>query len=362
MNMNKGFILLGSLFFVFSLFLFSGSSEEVDLAQEIEASQEEEINNLEVDQDSLDELEESVSSMLDELSLSESSDEEVAEGGDIDESAEESTNQEVDEEEEEEIINSLSKGEKASLVLKDTVDAINLGKSISEKMYENFAFYKTIEDWFDEDLFGGIFSKIYEGLDKTTMGKIVTGQFEDLLCANLLKVHGETPVLATEDGRLGSHVDGQRQTINNPDGSIKYLYKVTYMIDPAFDSNNKETNLSMQVYDNKNEKYYLHLDFDKTPKDPYVSLNVKNLISTPKNQPLAWYSDIKFEKVCIEFYDVDAFFSDFKYLLKGNDNKICAEIAEVEPIYLEEEQSYPDSSGTSNGGESGGEEEYKWAN
>lgn len=354
MKMNKGFILLGSLFFVFSIFLLSGSSEEVDLAQEIEASQEEEINNLEVDQDSLDELEESVSSMLDELSLSESSDEEVAEGGDVDESAEESTNQEVDEEE---IINSLSKGEKASLVLKDTVDAINLGKSISEKMYENFAFYKTIEDSFDD-----LVSPIYEFFGGTGFGKFLTGNFENLICANLLKVHGETPVLPTGDGRLGSYVAGKRQTINNPDGSVKYLYKVTYKIDPAFDSNNKETNLSMQVYDNKNEKYYLHLDFDKTPKDPYVSLNGKNLISTPKNQPLAWYNEIKFEKVCVEFYNVDAFTSDFKYLLKGNDNKICAEIAEVEPIYIEEEQSYPDSSGTSYGGESGGEEAYKWAN
>ncbi|MDK2908308.1 MAG: hypothetical protein PWQ87_766 [Candidatus Woesearchaeota archaeon] len=258
----------------------------------------------------------------------------------------------------EDITRSLNSFEQFSWRMRDTVDAINLGKSISGKMYENFAFYRPIEDWFDK-----IFSKVYDGMDETTIGKVLTGQFEDLICANVLKVHGETSVLATEDGRLGTFVAGQRQTINNPDGSVKYLYKITFKIDPAFGSNTKKTNLTMQVYDNNGEPYYLDLDGDRDAEDPGDPYILEKFFYTPKNQPLAWYSDITFEKVCVEFYDVDAFISDFKYLLKGNDNKICAEIAEVEPIYIEEEQSYHDSSGTSYGGESGGEEEeYKCAN
>ncbi|MDI3474184.1 MAG: hypothetical protein PWR30_507, partial [Candidatus Woesearchaeota archaeon] len=172
------------------------------------------------------------------------------------------------EEVKEEITRSLSSGEQFSWMMRDTVDAINLGKSISEKMYENFAFYKTIEDSFDD-----LVSPIYEFFGGTGFGKFLTGNFENLICANLLKVHGETPVLATEDGRLGSYVAGKRQTINNPDGSVKYLYKITFKIDPAFDSNNKETNLSMQVYDNNGEPYYLDLDGDRDaedPGDPYI--------------------------------------------------------------------------------------------
>lgn len=259
----------------------------------------------------------------------------------------------------EDITRSLSSGEQFSWIMRDTVDAINLGKSISGKMYENFAFYRTIEDSFD-DFVSPLYEEFFGG---TGFGKFLTGNFENLICANLLKVHGETSVLATEDGRLGSFVAGQRQTINNPDGSVKYLYKITFKIDPAFGSNTKKTNLTMQVYDNNGEPYYLDLDGDRDAEDPGDPYILEKFFYTPKNQPLAWYSDITFEKVCVEFYDVDAFISDFKYLLKGNDNKICAYVKDVEPIYIEEEQSYHDSSGTSYGGESGGEkEEYKCAN
>jgi len=212
--------------------------------------------------------------------------------------------------------------------LRETVDAINLGKSISDKLYRDVAFYRGIEDWFD-----GVFGEIYSFFDESTIGKILAGKFEDIFCANILKLKGSS-YSSTEDGRMGSFIAGNRRKITYNDGSVEYLYKITFMIDTALDSKTGKINYSIKVYDASGNGYHLDLDEDGKAN---IWMEVEDSYSSTREQPLAWYSSKRFEQACIEFYNVDNFVSHFKELLKKNNNKICTKLAEADIEYVNQQ-------------------------
>jgi hypothetical protein len=215
--------------------------------------------------------------------------------------------------------------------LRESVDAINLGKALSHKLYRDVGFYKTIQDWWDEDFLG----QLTEFFDTSEVGKILTGNPEDVLCWNVLKLKGSS-YSSTSDGRMGSFIAGDRRKFTYDDDSIEYLYKITFMIDAALDSRTGKMNYTIKVYDASGNEF--HLDIDNDGKAD-IWRETEDSYASSREQPIAWYSSKRYDEACIEFYNVDDFVSDFKRLLKDNDNKICTKLAEAKKIYVNQEDT-----------------------
>ncbi|MEA2038170.1 MAG: M23 family metallopeptidase [Nanoarchaeota archaeon] len=142
--------------------------------------------------------------------------------------------------------------------------------------------------------------KVDTWFTETVLGSVISGRWEESFC------HASVPRDKPEGGYVnfrrpgglvgvGAHIEGERTTINYPDGTKEYLYKITYGIDnPQFVERERAFEFGYNV-GLSNDGRTVNIYEQNQP----VELGGK--IEQVGEEAIVKYSDSFYDKVCLDF-------------------------------------------------------------
>jgi hypothetical protein len=181
--------------------------------------------------------------------------------------------------------------------------------------------------WLDKTLGTSFFSTpLWAELEKTwPLGaKIFGGNWESSICRDLWCIIPDDTGVSTVGSAIGSHIEGQKLKI----GDELNLYKITFALNPATESLTGQMNFTIELYDNSGNKEYIDVNNDKKP-DTWININ--NKYATSKTNPIAFYSEKDYQKICLKFFNTKDYIDELRLLLLSNSNQICPKFFEGNP-------------------------------
>ncbi len=181
--------------------------------------------------------------------------------------------------------------------------------------------------WLDKTLGTSFFSTpLWGELEKTwPLGaKFFGGNWESSICRDLWCIIPDDAGISTVGSAIGTHIEGQKLKI----GDELNLYEITFALNPATESLTGQMNFTIELYDNSGNKEYIDVNNDKKP-DTWININ--NKYATSKTNPIAFYSEKDYQKICLRFFNAKDYIDELRLLLLSNSNQICTKFFEGDP-------------------------------
>ncbi|MBU1005059.1 MAG: hypothetical protein KJ561_04485 [Nanoarchaeota archaeon] len=177
------------------------------------------------------------------------------------------------------------------------------------------------------------------------IGQAISGKWEDSICHFYIPKDSDSVLNFNMPGGIvgtGAHIEGERTQITYPNGSVEYLYKITYGIkNPITDASGHESdsiNYNVYLYGSRTVKLFSG-DREVEPGDEVRGMGSNEGAIPPR------YSASSYTRVCIKFRD------DITTASGKEASEVCSPISS----YSGSPSSYgsSDSGGSSGGGEGG---------